>query len=153
MVGTALSFLIRLELGQPGRVLKDGHVYKVLITAHGLIMIFFFVMPVLIGGFGKWLLPLHLGLPDMALPRLKNLRFWLLPRSMVLIVLRMFLGEGVGAGWTVYPPLSGKVAHRRIRMDLAIFSLHVAGLRSILGSLNFKTTIIVGAIRVGKKGR
>jgi cytochrome c oxidase subunit 1 len=98
LVGTALSFLIRLELGQPGSFLKDNHIYKCLITAHGLIMIFFFVMPVLIGGFGNWLLPLHLGIPDMALPRLKKLRFWLLPTSMFLIIFRMFVGEGVGAG-------------------------------------------------------
>lgn len=72
---------------------------------------------------------------------------------MVLIVLRMLLGEGVGAGWTVYPPLRGKIAHRGLGVDLAIFSLHVAGLSSILGSLNFKTTIIIGAIKMGKSGR
>jgi cytochrome c oxidase subunit 1 len=70
-----MSFLIRFELGQPGLFIEDSKIFKMLITAHGLVMIFFFVMPVLIGGFGNWLLPLHLGIPDMALPRLKKLRF------------------------------------------------------------------------------
>jgi len=153
VVGTSFSFLIRLELGQPGTIINDGHVYNCLVTAHGLIMIFFFVMPVLIGGFGKWLIPLHLKIPDMALPRLNNLRFWLLPCSMFLIVIRAFVGEGVGAGWTIYPPLSRKIAHEGLRMDFAIFSLHVAGLRSILGSLKFNTTIIVKTVNIGKGGR
>jgi cytochrome c oxidase subunit 1 len=140
-----LSFLIRLEIGQPGTMLIDGHLYNCLITAHGLIMIFFFVMPVLIGGFGNWLLPIHLGVTDMALPRLNKLSFWLLPTSMVLMVCSMFLGDGVGAGWTIYPPLRRLLAHQGIRLDLAIFSLHVAGLRSILGSIKFKTTIIMSS--------
>jgi len=89
----------------------------------------------------------------MALPRLNNLRFWLLPCSMFLIVIRAFVGEGVGAGWTIYPPLSRKIAHEGLRMDFAIFSLHVAGLRSILGSLKFNTTIIVKTVNIGKGGR
>jgi len=141
VVGTRMSFLIRVELGQPGSFIKDPKIFNVLITAHGLIMIFFFVMPVLIGGFGKWLIPLHLGVPDMALPRLKKLRFWLLPSSMLLIKLRFFLRKGVGTGWTMYPPLRGNIAHEGLGVDLAIFSLHIAGLRSILGSLKFKTTV------------
>jgi len=98
-------------------------------------------MPVLIGGFGNWLIPLHLGVPDMALPRLKNLSFWLLPSSMILIKLRFILSTGVGTGWTLYPPLRRKIAHEGMGVDLAIFSLHIAGLSSILGSLKFKTTI------------
>jgi len=142
VVGTSLSFLIRLELGQPGCFLKKRNLFKAIVTAHGLIMIFFFVMPVLIGGFGKWILPIHLNVPDMSLPRLKKFRFWLLPSSMFLLILRMFVGDGVGTGWTVYPPLRRKISHRGLGVDLAIFSLHIAGLSSILGSLNFNTTII-----------
>jgi len=82
-------------------------------------------MPVLIGGFGNWLIPLHLRVPDMALPRLKNLRFWLLPSSMILMKLRFFLSAGIGTGWTLYPPLSRKIAHEGQGVDLAIFFLYI----------------------------
>jgi len=98
-------------------------------------------MPVLMGGFGNWLIPFHLGVADMAFPRLNKLSFWLLIPACVLILLASFTGDGVGAGWTVYPPLSSKISQRGPAMDLGIFSLHIAGVSSILASIKFITTI------------
>lgn len=98
-------------------------------------------MPVLIGGFGNWLIPLIIGAPDMAFPRLNNLRFWLLPPALCLLLASRAIEKGVGTGWTVYPPLSGALAHAGASVDLAIFSLHLAGVSSILGALNFISTV------------
>ena len=162
LISVLFTVYMRLELMEPGvqymclegaRFIADassectpnGHLWNVMITYHGILMMFFVVIPALFGGFGNYFMPLQIGAPDMAFPRMNNLSFWLYVTGTSLGVASLLspggngqLGSGVG--WVLYAPLSTREAG--MSMDLAIFAVHVSGASSILGAINMITTFL-----------
>ena len=139
IIGGAMALVIRAELFQPGLQLVNPHFFNQMTTVHALVMIFGAIMPGFVG-FANWLVPLMIGAPDMALPRMNNWSFWLLPFAGTLLIGSLFLpGGGPAAGWTIYPPLSIQTG---MGMDFTIFAIHLLGMSSILGSINIIATIL-----------
>ena len=139
MVGGAMALVIRLELFQPGLQVVDPHFYNQMVTVHALVMIFGAVMPGFVG-FANWMIPMMIGAPDMALPRMNNWSFWLLPFATTLLITSLFVpGGGPAAGWTIYPPLS---VQGGMGVDMTIFTIHILGMSSILGAINIIATIL-----------
>jgi cytochrome c oxidase subunit 1 len=162
-ISVAFTVYMRMELMEPGvqymclegarmtaagvgeACTPNGHLWNVLITGHGILMMFFVVIPALFGGFGNYFMPLHIGAPDMAFPRLNNLSYWLFVAGTSLAVASILAPggndqAGSGVGWVLYPPLSANEAG--FSMDLAIFAVHVSGASSILGAINIITTFL-----------
>jgi len=137
IVGSSISGMIRYELMSPRTNFLSNHSYNLLVTRHRVVMVFFFIIPFLIGGFRNWLIPLFCQSADMSFPRINNFSFWLLMPASFLLV-ESVLVRRAGSRWTVYPPLSS----REGAIDYVILSLHCARISSILGSSNFLVTIM-----------
>jgi cytochrome c oxidase subunit I len=146
IIGGSLSLMMGAEFMERGmQMFPNPHAFNVFVTAHGLIMVFFTIIPAMIGGFGNWFVPLMIGAPDMAFPRMNAISFWLLPFSCALLVLSLFVesnsgGARVGSGWTIYAPLA-TYGSRGPAMDMAIFAMYLAVTSFILSAINFVTTI------------
>ena len=161
-VSVAFTVYMRLELMEPGvqymcmegarftaaavgDCTPNGHLWNVLITGHGILMMFFVVIPALFGGFGNYFMPLQIGAPDMAFPRMNNLSYWMYVAGTTMAILSVVMpggnGQaGSGVGWVLYPPLS--VNEAGMSMDFAIFAVHLSGASSILGAINMITTFL-----------
>jgi len=139
IVGGAFAMLIRLELFRPGVQFFDPQFFNSLTTVHGLTMIFGAIMPAWTG-FANWMIPLQIGAPDMALPRLNNFSFWILPFAFTLLLSSFFVSGGPPAGgWTMYPPL---MLQSGASFPMTIFAIHLMGVSSILGAINVIVTIM-----------
>jgi cytochrome c oxidase subunit 1 len=137
-VGGGMAMIIRLELLQPGLQFVDPHFFNQMTTVHALAMIFGAVMPAAVG-FANWQIPLMIGAPDMALPRLNNWSFWILPFAFTMLLMTLFFdGGGPAGGWTLYPPL---VLQTGDALPFVIFAIHLLGISSIMGSINIIVTI------------
>ncbi|HLF67425.1 MAG TPA: cbb3-type cytochrome c oxidase subunit I, partial [Gammaproteobacteria bacterium] len=137
-VGGTMAMMIRAELFQPGMQIIPAETFNMLTTMHGLIMVFGFIMPVFVG-LANWMIPLMIGAPDMALPRMNNWSFWILPVAGTILISTMFMqGGGPNFGWTFYAPLSTTFAPKST--DYFIFAVHLLGMSSIMGSINVIVT-------------
>jgi cytochrome c oxidase subunit 1 len=137
-IGGSFAMVIRAELFKPGMQLVQPYFFNEMTTMHALVMIFGAVMPAFVG-LGNWMIPLMVGAPDMALPRMNNLSFWILPFAFTLLLSTLFMpGGGPAGGWTMYPPLSLQGAS----IAYVVFAVHLMGISSIMGAINIIATIL-----------
>ncbi len=143
MIGGVMALVIRAELFEPGMQIVKPNFFNMMTTMHGLIMVFGAIMPAFVG-LANWLIPMMIGAPDMALPRMNNWSFWILPFAATLLVAPMFMGgnfadgQGPAFGWTFYAPLSTKYQN----LGFFVFAVHLLGISSIMGSINIIATIL-----------
>lgn len=139
-IGGTMALIIRMELVEPGLQVVQPEFFNQMTTMHGLIMVFGAVMPAFVG-LANWMVPLMIGAPDMALPRLNNFSFWLLPFAFFMMLSTLFMDGGApNFGWTFYAPLSTTYAPPSV--TFFIFAIHMAGISSILGAINVIVTIM-----------
>jgi cytochrome c oxidase subunit 1 len=139
MIGGAMAMIIRAELFQPGLQYTNPHFFNQMTTVHALVMVFGAVMPAFVG-FANWMIPMMIGAPDMALPRMNNWSFWILPFAATMLVSSLFVpGGGPATGWTLYAPLS---IQGGISTDMTIFAVHMLGISSVLGAINIVVTVL-----------
>ncbi len=161
-ISVCMTQFMRLELMEPGvqhmcmqgfslvaaaveNCEPNGHMWNVMVTGHGILMMFFVVIPALFGGFGNYFMPLMIGAPDMAFPRMNNLSYWMYVAGATMAVCSLFAPSeggqlGSGVGWVLYAPLS--TSEGGMSMDMAIFAVHLSGASSILGAINMITTFL-----------
>jgi cytochrome c oxidase subunit 1 len=138
-IGGSMAMMIRAELFQPGLQFIDPQFFNSLVTVHALVMVFGAVMPAFVG-LANWMIPMMIGSPDMALPRMNNWSFWLLPFAFTLLIITFFLPGGAPAGgWTLYPPL---VLQTGDAFPFMVFAIHLLGASSIMGAINVIVTIM-----------
>ncbi|KZN29938.1 cytochrome c oxidase subunit I [Pseudoalteromonas luteoviolacea] len=140
LTGGAMAMVIRAELFQPGMQLVDPHFFNQMTTVHGLVMVFGAVMPAFTG-LANWMIPMMIGAPDMALPRMNNWSFWILPFAFAILLMSLFMeGGGPAFGWTFYAPLS--TTYSNDNTALFVFAVHIMGISSIMGAINVIVTIV-----------
>ncbi|MGB0894147.1 MAG: cytochrome c oxidase subunit I [Parashewanella sp.] len=140
LIGGSMAMVIRAELFEPGLQLVEPNFFNQMTTVHGLIMVFGAVMPAFTG-LANWLIPMMIGAPDMALPRMNNWSFWILPFAFLILLSSLFMeGGGPNFGWTFYAPLSTKYSGDSTA--LFVFAIHIMGISSIMGAINVIVTII-----------
>src|SRR5690625_5089818 len=140
LLGGTFALIIRAELFQPGLQFVDPNFFNQMTTMHGLVMVFGAVMPAFVG-LANWMIPLMIGAPDMALPRMNNWSFWILPFGFLLMLSTLFMeGGGPNFGWTFYAPLSTTYAPDSV--TFFIFAIHILGASSIMGAINIIATVL-----------
>src|SRR5690625_5758131 len=140
IVGGIFALIVRAELFEPGLQIVDPNFFNQMTTMHGLVMVFGAIMPAFVG-LANWMIPLMIGAPDMALPRMNNWSFWILPFAVLMLLSTLFMpGGGPNFGWTFYAPLSTKYAPESV--IFFIFAVHIMAASSIMGAINSMATVL-----------